>query len=215
MGLHSSGFNLPGVGGFAPDGLRLVLFQEELFLCRLLSTSIESTYPIRHASPRSAGPLVRCAQPGDVVLDLGSGTGILGLLACRAGAKRVYSIDEGGMVGLARQICQATACRTELYLSRDCPLGLTCRRRWMSLSQTRSATSASMLACWNILAMPGNVFKTPAAQWCHAVLNCWRRQLNHRRCGTRLSFGIIHRQGLTSVRRDLWRQIRVIRQISG
>ena len=46
-------------------------------------------------------------KPGDVVLDLGSGTGILGLLACRAGAKRVYSIDDGGMVGLARQICQA------------------------------------------------------------------------------------------------------------
>jgi len=50
-------------------------------------------------------------KPGDIVLDLGSGTGILGLLACRAGAERVYSIDEGGMIGLARQICQANGLR--------------------------------------------------------------------------------------------------------
>jgi hypothetical protein len=46
-------------------------------------------------------------KPGDVVLDLGCGTGILGLLACEAGAKHVYSIDEGGMAQLARDVAQA------------------------------------------------------------------------------------------------------------
>ena len=43
-------------------------------------------------------------RPGDKVVDLGSGTGILGLLAARAGAAKVYSIEASGIIGLARQI---------------------------------------------------------------------------------------------------------------
>jgi Ribosomal protein L11 methyltransferase (PrmA) len=46
-------------------------------------------------------------KPGDIVVDLASGTGILGMLACRAGAARVYAIEEGGIAGLARQIARA------------------------------------------------------------------------------------------------------------
>lgn len=46
-------------------------------------------------------------RPGDVVVDLGTGTGILAMAAARAGAKRVYAIEAGPIAGVARQLIAA------------------------------------------------------------------------------------------------------------
>jgi protein arginine N-methyltransferase 1 len=43
-------------------------------------------------------------RPGDVVVDLGAGTGLLGLMAARAGAGRVYMVDRGSILGAAQEI---------------------------------------------------------------------------------------------------------------
>ena len=78
---------------FAP--VSLIIDEHRLYL---------SDLPRLSAFRRALAEVVR---PGDVVIDLGSGTGILGYLACQAGAGRVYAVDDGSIVGLARELVRA------------------------------------------------------------------------------------------------------------
>ncbi len=52
--------------------------------------------------------LADLVAPGSVVVDLASGTGILGILACRAGAARVYAIEQEAIASLARRVADAS-----------------------------------------------------------------------------------------------------------
>ena len=46
-------------------------------------------------------------KKGDVVADLGTGSGILALFAASAGAKRVYAIEQGDIIEQAKQVARS------------------------------------------------------------------------------------------------------------
>jgi protein arginine N-methyltransferase 1 len=51
--------------------------------------------------------LRQAVKPGAAVLDIGTGTGILALLACQCGARRVYAIEPGDVIEVARELAGA------------------------------------------------------------------------------------------------------------
>lgn len=48
-----------------------------------------------------------CVRPKDVVLDLGTGTGILAMLSAKAGARRVYAVDQSEIAQSAANLVKA------------------------------------------------------------------------------------------------------------
>lgn len=49
----------------------------------------------------------RAVRPGDVVVDLGTGTAVLAMAAARAGARRVYAIEASAFADVAERIIEA------------------------------------------------------------------------------------------------------------
>jgi protein arginine N-methyltransferase 1 len=71
--------------------------------------------------------LRHAVRAGDIVVDVGSGTGIFAVEACRAGARRVHAIEPGLIARVARQVVVGNGCadRVEILeqLSSDVTLG--------------------------------------------------------------------------------------------
>ncbi len=60
--------------------------------------------------------IARTVRPGDVVIDLGCGPGLLTILACHAGAKRVYAIEANESISYARQLISANGLEDRVQL---------------------------------------------------------------------------------------------------
>lgn len=58
-------------------------------------------------------------RPGAVVMDIGTGPGIMAVQACQLGAKRVYAIEPGEIIQIAREIAAANHCADKIEFFED------------------------------------------------------------------------------------------------
>jgi protein arginine N-methyltransferase 1 len=58
--------------------------------------------------------LRKTIRPGAVVMDIGTGTGIMAVLACQLGASRVYAIEPSEVIQAAREIAAANQCADKI-----------------------------------------------------------------------------------------------------
>ena len=85
--------HLPGGPVWQRDGSHSAVLDYHLSM--LLDTARMDSY--RRAITASV-------QPGDVVVDIGCGTGVLSFMACEAGAEKVFAIEGGPVIEAAREL---------------------------------------------------------------------------------------------------------------
>lgn len=71
-----------------------------------------------------AAAIARSVREDDVVLDLGAGTGVLAMLAARAGARRVFAVEQGHVGDIAATLFDANRCNVEIVHGRSSEIDL-------------------------------------------------------------------------------------------
>lgn len=80
---------------------------------RLLVTDTERSYRYRDA-------IFQTVKPGDHVLDMGTGSGLLAFFACQAGAEKVYAVEQTNVIDLAQRLAQANGLASKIeFLQTD------------------------------------------------------------------------------------------------
>jgi hypothetical protein len=90
-------------------------------------------------------------EPGDVVLDLGTGSGILAVAAAQAGARRVYAVEPAGMVHLAEQVAEHNGVADRITFIRGWSSQLTLPERANVLTTDIIGNEALDMVIWETI----------------------------------------------------------------
>src|SRR5579872_4299600 len=63
--------------------------------------------------------ILRTVKPGDTVVDLGAGTGLLSFFALQAGAGHVYALEMSGIAAVAAELIEANRFQNRITLIRE------------------------------------------------------------------------------------------------
>ncbi len=101
----------------------------------------------------------------DVVLDIGTGTGVMALLACQCGAKRVYAIEPSDVIVLARQAAKDNGVADRISFHRAFSTELELPERCdVLLSDLRGSTPCFSSHLADLMDARTRLLK-PAARW--------------------------------------------------
>jgi type I protein arginine methyltransferase len=63
--------------------------------------------------------LTRAVKPGSVVIDIGTGTGVLAFIACKLGARIVYAIEPNDLIDVAKEMADANGFSSRIKFIKD------------------------------------------------------------------------------------------------
>jgi SAM-dependent methyltransferase len=146
---------------------------------------------VRTAAYQSA--VEASVRPGDIVLDIGTGTGVLALLAARAGAGKVYAVEPTGIIELARRLAEKNglASRIEFIRARveevDLPEKADCIvSEWMGVFALQENMLPSIASARDRLLKPGGKMLPDTVRLFLALaedgqlhdrkIGCWQRR---------------------------------------
>ena len=68
--------------------------------------------------------IFKTVKQGDIVVDMGAGTGLLGIWAIQAGAAKVYAIEKTDAINLAKEIAKANNCLDKIVFINKNSMGV-------------------------------------------------------------------------------------------